>query len=253
LAGNIGKHKTTKLADLAIIFDRNSQVCLHKVMLANEKSKATVHGVMVRRQLAAIAIALCASVCSSHCQPTQAKLPRVVFTKRQFSSDFVYRGTNVIVRGDSSELFVQKNRGPGTVEMLLDYELAGDFIAKMEVEFATAEELGITLRGGTPVPYYGFRSADGLKECYFPLGTVHAKGKRYQIVIRRDDGKVSATCDNDPAQGNHESQPDPGYVCLVMNDVSCVRLHQFHLESPPGNLLIDYGQTNTNDNKAIHQ
>jgi len=179
--------------------------------------------------------------------PTQASVhipsPQIVVTKRHIPSDFVYRGTNVVVQVGPAELVIQKNRGPDTVEAFLDYALAGDFTAWMTVEFASPEELGVDLRGGTPVPYYGLRSASGSRECYFNLNTVHTKGKQYEIVLRREAGKVSALLQDEPQKGLGEMLPDTGYISFVMNDVSRVRLHHVRLESPPGKLLVEYGQS----------
>jgi hypothetical protein len=191
-----------------------------------------------------IVLALAAGCSKPPPPPKPVELPHVVVTKRNYSSDFIYRGSDVTVRGDASELVVQKHGGRDTFVLLMDYELTGDFIATMEVEFATEEELGVPFRGGTPVPYYGFRSSDGSKECLYHLGTFHPKGKRYQIVMERHSGTFTSSRDGHPAKGSEESLLAPGYVCFMMNDVSRVRLHQFRLESPPDHVLIDYGTTN---------
>lgn len=185
--------------------------------------------------------------------PKPVELPKVVVTKRSYSSDYVYRGHDITVQGSASELIVEKHGGRDTFVLLMDYELTNDFIATTEVEFATEEELGVPFRGGTPVPYYGFRSSDGSKECFFHLGTFHPKGKHYQITIQRESGKITAKRDDLPATGSQESLPDPGYVCFAMNDTARVRLHRFHLESPPGSVLINYGNTNTLGATAVRR
>lgn len=176
--------------------------------------------------------------------PKPVELPKVAVTKRSYSSDYVYRGTDITVRGDASELVVEKHGGRDTFVLLMDYELTDDFVATMEVEFATEDELGVPFRGGTPVPYYGFRSLDGSKECFFHLGTFHPKGKQHQITIQRESGKITATRDGHPAEGSQPSLAEPGYLCFVMNDTARVRLHQFRLEAPSGRVLINYGATN---------
>jgi hypothetical protein len=112
----------------------------------------------------------------------------------------------------------------------------------MVVEFASPGELGVGgFGGGTPVPYYGLRSTDGLKECFFNLSTYHPEGKRNKIEIRRKDGEVSAKLDGRLAQGVHTHLPNPGYVSFHMNDLSRVRLHYVHIESPPGQLVLEFG------------
>lgn len=179
------------------------------------------------------------------CGDAGREIPRTAVTKRHLSSDFVYRGTNAAIAILPSEIVVQKNRGPSTLEFLLDYPLAGDFAAEMVVEFATSEELGVSFGGGTPVPYYGVRSADGAKEVYFLLGTYHPKGKRYHILLRREKGAVSAFIDDSPAQAVGGNLTDPAHLCFVMNDVSRVRLHYVRIESPPGVILMEHGRRNT--------
>lgn len=185
--------------------------------------------------------------------PKPVELPKVVVTKRSYSSEYIYRGHDITVQGSASELVVEKHGSRDTFVLLMDYELTNDFIATMEVEFATEEELGVSFRGGTPVPYYGFRSSDGSKECFFHLGTFHPQGKHYQITIQRESGKITTTRDGHPAEGSQPALAEPGYICFLMNDTARVKLHQFKLEAPPGSVLINYGNTNTLDATTMRQ
>ncbi len=168
--------------------------------------------------------------------------------------------TNVLVSVLPAEICVQKNRGPTTLDFLLDYELQGDLVFEAWVEFATPEELGQTsYSGGTPVPYFGLRATDGRRRCYFNLGTYHPKGQRYHILLRKEGAKVAADIYGKHMEkeryefpnGGVTSLPTPEYICFMMNDVARVRLHYVRLESPPGKVLLEYG-TQGNQGSTPH-
>lgn len=183
----------------------------------------------------------------------QTDVPRVTVAAPYNSKDFVYQGTNITVSICPTELTVHKNRGPTTVDFLLDYQLEGDFEAEMVVEFATPEELGTGFNGGTPVPYYGLRTPDGRTSCQFNLVTYHPKGKQYNILLKRDEGKVSAFFDDKPERQNGKNFPNPGYIYFMMNDVSRVRLHYVRVEAPPGKVLMEHGRCVTSKTESAQQ
>jgi hypothetical protein len=124
---------------------------------------------------------------------------------------------------------LHKVRGPETIEVLLGSEMKGDFVADLEVEMAGPRELGVGSGGGTPVPYYGFRSSDGQKEAYFLLSTYGGLWNSLSLQIRREKEKLTARRDRVDQKGYQPEILDAGYVCFVMNDTSKLRIRHFSI------------------------
>jgi hypothetical protein len=188
------------------------------------------------------------------CASINKDVPRIAFTKRHLSSEFVYRGADITVSKRPSEILVQKKGGPGTIEFLLDYPLVSDFKANLIVELATLDELGVEFGRSDPVPFFGVRSADGANEFNFNLSTDPPPGKRYHILLRRAEGSISAFVDDSPAEWpvGPQSMAEPVYVRFVMNDVSRVRVHYLRIEEPPGTVVTEYGRTNNVNTDSAH-
>lgn len=126
---------------------------------------------------------------------------------------------------------LHKLHGPETIQVLLGDQMKGDFIADLEVEIAGFRELGIGANGGTPVPYYGFRSSDGQHEALFSLSTYGGGWHSLSIQMKREDAKITARRDRMDQAGYQPQFAGPGYVCFVMNDTSKLRIR--HLSITP--------------------
>jgi len=124
---------------------------------------------------------------------------------------------------------LHKLQGPETIQLLLGGQQKGDFIADLDVEVAGFRELGIRPNGGTPVPYYGFRSSDGLNEALFLLSTYGGAWHSLSIQVRRQGGKITAERDRFTQTGYHPQIAGAGYVCFVMNDTSKLRIRHCNI------------------------
>jgi hypothetical protein len=122
---------------------------------------------------------------------------------------------------------LHKVGGPETVEALLGKELHGDFSADIEVDIAGFGALGIRPNGGTPVPYWGFRSSSGEKETYFLLSTFGGKWHPQFLQIRRTGDKITAKSSFHDCGGFNQPCSEPGFICFVMNDTSKIRIRSF--------------------------
>ena len=128
----------------------------------------------------------------------------------------------------SKEGFVlHKLRGPETIEALLGPELHGDFTVEIEIDIAGFNELGIGANGGTPVPYFGFRSSAGKHEVYFLLSTYYGGWQPLAIQMQRVKQKVTAKIAGHQTSGGHTECSEAGYLCFVMNDTSKIRVRRF--------------------------
>lgn len=153
----------------------------------------------------------------------------------------------IAFRANRSEegLILHKVRGPETIEVLLGQEIKGDFVADLDIEIAGPRELGVGLAGGTPVPYFGFRSSDGRQEAYFFLSTYGGAWNPVSIQVRREKGKMTALRDRHAQKDYQPDIPEPGYVCIVMNDTSKVRIR--HCAITP----LDPGSSNKRVNEIL--
>jgi hypothetical protein len=128
-------------------------------------------------------------------------------------------------------LVMHKLHGPETIEVLLGREMKGDFSAEFDIDIAGFGELGIRANGGSPMPYFGFRSSDGKHENYFHLDTLSGGWHPRNIRVQRQGGKVSAQVDRYEARNYNQPCALPGYVMFVMNDTSKFRIRRSYIQA----------------------
>jgi hypothetical protein len=172
--------------------------------------------------------------------------PSVLFVRRHGDVAFQYAGDDIRVVPRQDGFEVLKEGGPDTVQALIGPRLEGDFEVAMALGLPPRSDPRIDRGGGTSLPYFGFRSADGQKESYCHAPFLAAEAETRRFVIRRREGVVSATLDGEPKTVYGESNDSAGYVFVHLNDYARFTLQEIIVkqiepaETPPaGQALPD--------------
>jgi hypothetical protein len=123
-------------------------------------------------------------------------------------------------------LLLQRDGGSQPIEALIGPEIRGDFLANLEVEVAGFQALGIQPNGGTPVPYFGFRSCNGKDAEYFTLDTVMDDWKTFTLEIRRQGEKIIAQRGGHEYRASAQGCREPGHVVFLMNDIAKLKIRR---------------------------
>jgi hypothetical protein len=128
------------------------------------------------------------------------------------------------ITNTNGEVTAAKQLAPDlpSVQLINAIPLPGDFTVQLSVSFQP--DAGPS--GGTPIPYFGFRSLDGQRET-----TIHVASKAFEksgprdITIMRRSGVVTVLWDGQSQTVTDATNPLPGNIFFHLNDAAALTIH----------------------------
>ncbi len=172
--------------------------------------------------------------------PAPPRLEQWAFVPHQASSvEFAYQQENLTIARANAGFLAQSRPPSGPMDLVHRRRMSGDFVARIRVRTPSRGDPDVQQRGGTAIPYFGFRELDGKRYVTAPAPQLVDQPLEHELTIERVGDQFYFSVDGQPRQGGSRGSRQPGHIFLQLNPPAKLWITGFEVNDD--SMLFDYG------------
>ena len=172
--------------------------------------------------------------------PASPRLDEWAFVQHNASSvEFAFQHDNLTIAQDPSQLLALSKPPLGPLNLVHRKRLAGDFVARIRVRMPARKDADVQQRGGTAIPYFGFRPLDGKRQFTVPAPQLVDEPLQHELTVERVGSQFFFYVDGQPRKGSSRGTSEAGHVFMQLNPPAKLWITGFDVNND--STLFDFG------------